>query len=100
MGEKGSRMIRAARPIRLPPAMPSEQLEAFYLRLPLDQPLPREGSAAGGRALQYGGAAPAGWERRMQPRGSSLGMSSPAGKVPWSTTHAIVPDIDEGDETK
>jgi hypothetical protein len=92
-------MIRAARPIRLPPALPSEQLEAFYLRLPLDQPLPKEGSAAGGgRALQYGGAAPAGWERRMQPRGSSLGMSSPGGKLPWSTTH-LVPPLDEGEET-
>jgi hypothetical protein len=97
VGEKGARMIRAARPIRLPPAMPSEQLESFYLRLPLDHPLPREGSAAGGRALQYGGAAPAGWERRMQPRGSSLGMSSPTERVPWSTTHVVPPDIDEGE---
>jgi hypothetical protein len=98
VGAKGARILRAARPIRLPPALPSDQLEAFYLRLPLDQSLPREGATAGGRALQYGGAAPAGWERRMQPRGSSLGMSSNTGKVPWSTTHLVPPDLDEGEK--
>ena len=38
------------------------------------------------------------WERRMQPRGSSLGMSSPAGKVPWSTTHTVPPEFDEGEK--
>lgn len=101
VGEKGARMLRAARPARLPPAMPSDQLEAFYLRLTLDQPLPKEGAATGGRPLQYGGAAPAGWERRMQPRGSSLGMGfggSPGGKLPWSATHLVPPDIDEGEK--
>jgi hypothetical protein len=98
VGERGARMLRAARPIRLPPGLPSDQLEAFYLRLPLDRPLPKEGAAAGGRALQYGGAAPAGWERRVQPRGSSLGMGSPGGRLPWEQTHVIVPEIDGGEK--
>jgi hypothetical protein len=101
VGEKGARMLRAARPARLPPAMPSDQLEAFYLRLSLDQPLPKEGAATGARPLHYGGAAPAGWERRMQPRGSSLGMGfggSPGAKLPWSATHLVPPGIDEGEK--
>ena len=74
LGEKGARMLRAARAVKLPPSVPSEVLEAFYLRIPLDQPL-----TAGlhhGRPLKYGGAAPPGWERRLQPRafgGSSVG---------------------------
>ena len=101
VGERGSRMLRAARPVRLPPGSPSDQLAAFDLRLPLDQPLPREGLSAG-RPLSYGGAAPPGWERRLQPRafgGSSIGGpfgSSPGAKLPWSMTH-LLPDL-EGDE--
>src|SRR5207245_2930904 len=101
VGERGARLMRAARPIRLPPAIPSDQLEAFYLRLALDQPIASGISA--GRALNYGGAAPAGWERRLQPRpfsGSSVGGpfgSSPGGKLPWSTTH-MIPDLDGDDQ--
>jgi hypothetical protein len=97
IGERGSRMLRAARPVKLPPAVPSDQLEAFYLNLPLDHSL-RDGIHAG-RSLNYGGAAPAGWERRVEPRnfsGSSIGGpygSSPGGKLPWSTTH-LVPDLE------
>jgi hypothetical protein len=91
IGERGARLIRAARPVRLPPAAPSDQLEAFYLRLPLNQSI--ASGISGGRPLNYGGAAPAGWERRLQPRsfsGSSFGGpygSSPGGKLPWSMTH-------------
>ncbi|TMA46131.1 MAG: DUF4912 domain-containing protein [Deltaproteobacteria bacterium] len=101
VGERGARLMRAARPIRLPPAIPSDQLEAFYLRLALDQPIASGISA--GRALNYGGAAPAGWERRLQPRpfsGSSVGGpfgSSPGGKLPWSATH-MIPDLDGDDQ--
>ena len=94
IGEKGARMLRAARPVKLPPAAPSDQLDAFYLRLPLDQPL-REGLTTG-RPLNYGGAAPAGWERRLQPRGfdgSSFFGGSPGGTLPWATH---VPDVDKG----
>ena len=105
VGEKGARMLRAARPVKLPPAAPSDQLDAFYLRLPLDQSL-REGLTAG-RSLNYGGAAPAGWERRLQPRGfdgssffgggagSGAGGGSLSGRLPWSATH-LVPDLDKG----
>lgn len=101
IGERGARMMRAGRPIRLPPAAPSDQLEAFYLRIPLDQSI--VGGISGGRPLNYGGAAPAGWERRLQPRsfsGSSVGGpygSSPGNKLPWSMTH-LVPDLEGGEK--
>lgn len=96
VGERGSRLMRAGRPIRLPPAQPSDQLETFYLKVTLDQPI--AGGIPSGRPLNYGGSAPAGWERRLQPRsfsGSSFGGpfgSSPGGKLPWSMTHLMVPD--------
>jgi hypothetical protein len=86
----------------LPPALPSDVLEAFYLKLPLDQPLPQNGMSTG-RPLNYGGSAPPGWERRLQPRafsGSSHGGpfgSSPGGKLPWSMTH-LLPDLEGGDK--
>lgn len=89
VGEKGARMLRAARPVKLPPASPSDVLAAFYLSLALDRPLPQRGVSAG-RPLNYGGAAPAGWERRLQPRafgGSSFGGpfgSSPGAQLPWN----------------
>src|SRR5260370_22975550 len=101
VGERGARLLRAARPVRLPPAWPSEQLESFYLHIPFDQPLPREGLASG-RPLSYGGAAPAGWERRLQPRsfsGSSFGgpfRASPPRKTPRSAT----PPIRRSDQCK
>ncbi|HYS09163.1 MAG TPA: DUF4912 domain-containing protein [Myxococcales bacterium] len=101
VGERGSRLMRAGRPIRLPPAQPSDQLEAFYLNLTLGQAI--SGGISTGRPLNYGGSAPAGWERRLQPRafsGSSMGGPfgwSPGGKLPWSMTH-LMPDLDEGDE--
>jgi len=102
VGERGSRLMRAGRPTRLPPVSPSEQLEAFYLKLTLGQSI--AGGIPAGRPLNYGGAAPAGWERRLQPRpfsGSSIGRPlpfgfSPGGRLPWSMTH-LVPDL-EGDE--
>jgi len=99
IGERGSRMMRSGRPIRLPPAQPSEQLEAFYLKLTLGQSI--ASGISSGRQLNYGGSAPAGWERRLQPRafsGSSVGGpfgSSPGAKLPWSMTH-LMPDL-EGD---
>lgn len=103
VGEKGARMLRAARASRLPPAQPSDVLEAFYVRLPLDQPLPRDGISSA-RPLNYGGAVPAGWERRAQPRfSSSLGGApgslanlpgSPGGRLPWSGTH-LVPKLED-----
>ena len=101
VGERGTRLIRAARPVRLPPGTPSDQLEAFYLRLPLHQSI--ASGIPAGRPLNYGGAAPSGWERRLQPRsfsGSSLGGpfgSSPPGKLPWSMTH-LLPDVGNEDD--
>jgi len=100
VGERGARLMRAARPARLPPAAPSEQLEAFYLRLPLDQPITARIPV--GRPLSYGGSAPAGWERRLQPRafsGSSFGAhfaSSPGGTLPWSATNLRADDEGKG----
>jgi len=101
VGQRGARLMRAARPARLPPAAPSDQLEAFYLRLPFEQAI--TGGIPAGRPLSYQGAAPAGWERRLQPRafsGSSFGMpfgSSPGGTLPWSAT---LPRPDDDGESK
>lgn len=100
VGEKGARMLRAARPVKLPAAAPSDQLETFYLKLPLDHSL-RDGIHSG-RPLQYGGAAPSGWERRVQPRTFSDSSQGPLGstsgaRLPWSMTHLMLPDL-EGDK--
>jgi hypothetical protein len=105
VGEKGARMLRSGRPVRLPPAAQSDQLEAFYVEVPLDQSL-REVRASS-RPLQYGGSAPPEWDRRLQPRAPELPSShgphssshaqlptSPGQRLPWSLTH--VPDLDEG----
>src|SRR2546428_1792342 len=62
VGERGARLMRVARPARLPPAAPSEQLEAFYLRLALDQPI--TGGIPVGRPLNYGGGSPRALARR------------------------------------
>ena len=40
LGEKGARMLRAARPLRLPPAAPSDELDEHYLNLPASAGLP------------------------------------------------------------
>ena len=84
VGERGSRMIRTARPIRMPPATPSDQLEAFYLRLELNQPLPRDG-IAGKRALEYIGGGPLDWDRRLEAR-HLTGSPPSSGTMPWSAT--------------
>src|SRR5438105_14001406 len=91
-GEKGARLLRAARPVRLPPAQPSDILEEFYATLPLGQALRRQ-PITGGRPLAWkSGGAPPGWERRMQPRWQYSSSRSGAGAhneksgLPWSGT--------------
>lgn len=84
MGERGARLLRAARPLRLPPGLPSDQLEAFYVRLDLNQPLPRDG-IAGKRALEYVGGPPMEWDRRLDSRHRSDSHPS-SGSMPWSGT--------------
>jgi hypothetical protein len=109
VGERGARMLRSGRPVRLPPGQPSDQLEAFYLHVPLDESL--HDVRASGRPLQYGGSTPAEWDRRIQPRAAELPTSpahgfaagspgpgpnvpsSPHSRLPWSMTH--VPDLGE-----
>jgi Domain of unknown function (DUF4912) len=84
LGERGARMLRAARPIKLPPSQPSDVLDEFYATLPLGSPLRGE-PVAGGRPLAWkSGAAPPGWERRMQPRYAST--SRTGNVLPWSGT--------------
>jgi hypothetical protein len=87
LGERGARMLRAARPIKLPPSAPSDVLDEVYATLPLGSAL-RGDPVIGGRPLAWkSGAAPPGWERRMQPRYSAT-SSRPgaAGQNPWSGT--------------
>jgi hypothetical protein len=68
-GEKGARLLRAARPIKLPPSRPSDVLDEFYATVPLGSPLRGSEPVSGGRPLAWkAGGAPIGWERRMQPR--------------------------------
>jgi hypothetical protein len=89
LGERGARLLRAARPIRLPPSQPSDVLDEVYATLPLGTPL-RGDPVIGGRPLAWkSGAAPPGWERRMQPRyaaTSSRPGAAGAGQAPWSGT--------------
>jgi hypothetical protein len=91
LGERGARMLRAARPIKLPPSSPSDVLDEVYATLPLGSPL-RGDPVIGGRPLAWkSGAAPPGWERRMQPRyaaSSSRPGAAGAGQAPWSGTVA------------
>ena len=84
LGERGARLLRAARPVRMPPAAPSNQLEAFYVRLELHQPLPRDG-VAGKRTLEYVGGAPVEWDRRLDKRHLEDAHPS-SGSMPWSAT--------------
>ncbi|MFL5421590.1 MAG: DUF4912 domain-containing protein [Myxococcales bacterium] len=101
-GEKGARLLRAARPVRLPPAQPSDILEEFYATLPLGHAL-RGDPITGGRPLAWkSGAAPPGWERRMQPRwqftSSRPGAAGAGGEksgLPWSGTVQKTPEDDE-----
>jgi len=100
-GEKGARLLRAARPVRLPPAQPSDILEEFYATLPLGHALRGE-PITGGRPLAWkSGGAPPGWERRMQPRweysSSRSGQGREKSALPWSGTvqKGPAPDDDE-----
>jgi hypothetical protein len=97
-GDKGARLLRAARPVKLPPAQPSDVLEEFYATLPLGQALRGE-PITGGRPLAWkSGSAPPGWERRMQPRwAGSSSRAAGQSAMPWSGTVQRPPDR-EGEE--
>src|SRR2546423_13469958 len=84
VGERGARLMRAARPARLPPAAPSDQLEAFYLRLALDQPI--TGGIPVGRPLNYGGSGSAGGGGPLPSAAAARrGRCSPLGRAPRAT---------------
>jgi len=92
VGDRGSRMLRAARPVRLPPAAPSDVLEELYVNLSLETPLPKDGKLSAGTPLAWiSGGAPAGWERRVQPRIGGTGAGSKS--RPWSMSH--LRDLDD-----
>jgi hypothetical protein len=96
-GEKGARLLRAARPVKLPPSQPSDVLEEFYATLPLGQAL-RGDPITGGRPLAWkSGSAPPGWERRMQPRWASSSRAAGQSAMPWSGTVQRPPDS-QGEE--
>lgn len=95
IGERGARMLRAARPGKLPPAAPSDVLEEFYANLTLDTPLPKDGKLSAGSPLAWvSGGAPTGWERRLQPL---LGGGPIPTNRPWSMTH--LRDLDDPDDS-
>jgi hypothetical protein len=60
VGERGARLMRAARPVRLPPETPSSTLDEIYVSIPLDRRLGRGEPLTGGQPLQWrsGHAAP------------------------------------------
>jgi hypothetical protein len=98
-GETGARLLRAARPVRLPPGQPSDILEEFYATLPLGHALRGE-PITGGRPLAWkSGGAPPGWERRMQPRWQFTSSRSGQGReksgLPWSGTVQKTPGSDD-----
>ena len=55
-GPNGARLLRSARPVWLPPAIPSDLLDETYLTIPLQSPLSAS-NLAGGRAQAWRSAA-------------------------------------------
>jgi hypothetical protein len=53
VGERGARMMRAARPVRLPPADPSNIWDEIYVNIPLGRRLGRGEPLTGGQPLQW-----------------------------------------------
>ncbi|GAC1538444.1 MAG: hypothetical protein NVS2B9_05020 [Myxococcales bacterium] len=84
-GEKGARLLRSGRPVRLPAAGPLNVLGEFYAVLPVGVPLPRDGQLSGGRPLDWkAGAEPPDWDRRVGARLGASGYGTPG--LPWSGT--------------
>jgi hypothetical protein len=71
VGDKGARMLRASRPVKLPPASESDDFELFWLRLRLDQPLRDLKARRGGVASPRGQRAAAFFGSSAGPFGSS-----------------------------
>ena len=68
-GDKGARLLRCGRPVRLPPAARSGVRDELYAVLPVGSPLPRDGQISGGSPLDWkAGAEPPLWERRTGER--------------------------------
>ncbi len=78
LGEHGARLLRAARPLRLPPSTPSDDLNLEYLEVPAWQQLggPRQDK----RVHAPGAASLATAAEPIEP--------SHVGALPWSGTHA------------
>jgi hypothetical protein len=62
LGESGTRLLRTARAVRLPPAGPSDQLDDHYLHLPMDRPLPGVPLIGGRPRLRAQPAPLPGWD--------------------------------------
>lgn len=98
-GERGARLLRSGRPVRLPPSGPSNALEELYAALPVGVPLPRDGHLSGGRPLDWkAGAEPPDWDRRAQARLGASGVYTEG--LPWSGTAAPRIPTGEGDAKK
>ncbi|MBS2024588.1 MAG: DUF4912 domain-containing protein [Deltaproteobacteria bacterium] len=64
LGEKGARLLRASRPLRLPVAQPSGDTTASYATVPVDAPLPSELST--GPARTFDPALGAAWLEKQR----------------------------------
>jgi hypothetical protein len=88
LGEHGARLLRAARPLRLPPAVPSDDLNLEYLEVPAWQQL-------GGLRTE---------KRVHAPAASSLATAAEPlepvhqGALPWSGTHAPAVAVEKSQE--
>ena len=81
VGERGARLIRSARPVRLPSAEPSSVCDELYVSIPLQRRLGRGEPVSGSQPLQWRSGQPAAPEVRLAPQrflGSSerIGVSS------------------------
>jgi hypothetical protein len=85
LGEHGSRLLRAARPLRMPPALPSDDLNMEYLEVPAWQQL----AALKGHEKRTHAAAASAVEAASAPLAPPyLGDGTQPGTLPWSGTHA------------
>lgn len=82
LGETGSRLLRASRPLRLPAAAPSMDLSADYALVPADAPLPK--ALSPGKPRTFSLALGTAWlvrQELLELEGQGLGSRRSAGEA-------------------